>query len=155
VTLSSTDIAVTGVRSPVMQAGPPDATEAVVFVHGNPGPADDWTDLLTRVGAFARDCPEMPGPGTDKPRNFAIHARVLRRSPRTPEPARPRGRVAVALVHAEREPQLRTPGALVTAKNSVPEPFASCTRLARCSDSRHARRALLGTVRSGTRVTPS
>jgi pimeloyl-ACP methyl ester carboxylesterase len=73
VTLSSAEIAVRGVRSPVTQAGPPDATEAVVFVHGNPGPADDWTDLLARVGAFARAiAPDMPGYGrADKPRDFA------------------------------------------------------------------------------------
>jgi pimeloyl-ACP methyl ester carboxylesterase len=60
------------VRSPVMQAGPPHATEAVVFVHGNPGPSDDWTDLLQRVGAFARAlAPDMPGYGSaDKPRDF-------------------------------------------------------------------------------------
>jgi pimeloyl-ACP methyl ester carboxylesterase len=43
-----------------------------VFVHGNPGPADDWTDLLGRVGAFARAiAPDMPGYGAaDKPRPF-------------------------------------------------------------------------------------
>jgi hypothetical protein len=37
VTPSRTEAVVGGVRSPVMQAGPSDATEAVVFVHGNPG----------------------------------------------------------------------------------------------------------------------
>jgi pimeloyl-ACP methyl ester carboxylesterase len=72
VTLSRTEIVVGGVRSPVTQAGPSDATEAVVFVHGNPGPGDDWTDLLQRVGAFARAlAPDMPGYGSaDKPRDF-------------------------------------------------------------------------------------
>jgi pimeloyl-ACP methyl ester carboxylesterase len=71
-TRSRTEIVVGGVRSPVMQAGPSDATEAVVFVHGNPGPSDDWTDLLQRVGAFARAvAPDMPGYGSaDKPRDF-------------------------------------------------------------------------------------
>jgi len=29
------------VRSPVLTAGPPEDAEAIVFVHGNPGPADD------------------------------------------------------------------------------------------------------------------
>jgi pimeloyl-ACP methyl ester carboxylesterase len=61
-----------GVRSPVLQAGPSDATEAVVFVHGNPGPGSDWTDLLGRVGEFARAlAPDLPGYGeADKPADF-------------------------------------------------------------------------------------
>jgi pimeloyl-ACP methyl ester carboxylesterase len=60
------------VRSPVLQAGPSKAREAVVFVHGNPGPKEDWSDLLARVGEFARAvAPDMPGYGdADKPRNF-------------------------------------------------------------------------------------
>ncbi|HEX3834484.1 MAG TPA: alpha/beta hydrolase [Solirubrobacteraceae bacterium] len=61
-----------GVRSPVLEAGPADATEAVVFVHGNPGPAEDWRDLLGRAGEFTRAvAPDMPGYGNaDKPRDF-------------------------------------------------------------------------------------
>lgn len=39
-----------GTRTRLIQAGPKDATEAVVFVHGNPGSADDWERL---VGAAA------------------------------------------------------------------------------------------------------
>lgn len=72
VTLESTPVVVAGVRSPVLQAGPRDATEAVVFVHGNPGPGDDWIDLLRRVGEFARVlAPDMPGyGGADKPADF-------------------------------------------------------------------------------------
>jgi pimeloyl-ACP methyl ester carboxylesterase len=42
-------VVVGGVRSPVLQAGPPEATEAVVFVHGNPGPAEDWRDLADKA----------------------------------------------------------------------------------------------------------
>jgi pimeloyl-ACP methyl ester carboxylesterase len=63
---------VRGVRSPVLQAGPTDAAEAVVFVHGNPGPGSDWSDLLGRVGEFARAlAPDMPGYGeADKPAHF-------------------------------------------------------------------------------------
>jgi len=38
--------------------------EAVVFVHGNPGPADDWRDLLARAGELGRAiAPDMPGYG--------------------------------------------------------------------------------------------
>lgn len=61
-----------GVRSPVLTAGPRNATEAVVFVHGNPGPAEDWRDLVSRAGEFALAvAPDMPGYGNaDKPRRF-------------------------------------------------------------------------------------
>jgi pimeloyl-ACP methyl ester carboxylesterase len=56
----------------VLHAGPDDREEAVVFVHGNPGPKEDWSDLLERVGEFARAvAPDMPGYGAaDKPRDF-------------------------------------------------------------------------------------
>jgi len=40
-----------GTRTRLVQAGPADATEAVVFVHGNPGSADDWVRLVGAVGA--------------------------------------------------------------------------------------------------------
>ena len=36
---------------PPRPAGPADATEAVVFVHGNPGSADDWVGLVGAAGA--------------------------------------------------------------------------------------------------------
>jgi len=67
-----TSVTVAGVRSPVRHAGPQDHREAVVFVHGNPGPAEDWRDLLGRAGAFGRAvAPDMPGFGdADKPRDF-------------------------------------------------------------------------------------
>jgi pimeloyl-ACP methyl ester carboxylesterase len=65
-------VVVNGVRSPVLEGGPADATEAVVFVHGNPGEAADWRALLEPVGAFARAVAiTMPGYGAaDKPRDF-------------------------------------------------------------------------------------
>jgi pimeloyl-ACP methyl ester carboxylesterase len=65
-------VTVDGVRSPVLQAGNPDASEAVVFVHGNPGPKEDWEDLLRRSGEFGRAvAPDMPGYGAaDKPADF-------------------------------------------------------------------------------------
>jgi pimeloyl-ACP methyl ester carboxylesterase len=70
--LTTTAATVNGVRSPVLQAGEPDATEAVVFVHGNPGPKEDWEDLLRRTGEFGRGvAPDMPGYGaSDKPADF-------------------------------------------------------------------------------------
>jgi pimeloyl-ACP methyl ester carboxylesterase len=69
---TATVVTVNGVRSPVLQAGDIEATEAVVFVHGNPGPKEDWVDLLQRTGEFARAvAPDMPGYGAaDKPADF-------------------------------------------------------------------------------------
>src|SRR5437764_6467229 len=71
--LATTEVVVDGFRSPVLHAGPEDHDEAVVFVHGNPGPKEDWSDLLERVGGFARAvAPDMPGYGAaDKPRDFS------------------------------------------------------------------------------------
>src|SRR5262249_21117127 len=56
------EVSVHGIRSPVLTAGPPDGAEAIVFVHGNPGPADDWRELLTRAGGLGpASAPDMPG----------------------------------------------------------------------------------------------
>ena len=65
-------ITVSGLRTRVLESGPSDATEAVVFVHGNPGSSADWRDLVGRVGPFARAVAfDMPGFGkADKPRDF-------------------------------------------------------------------------------------
>ena len=50
---------VNGIRTVVRQAGPPDESEAVVFVHGNPGSSADWEPFLPAVGlrAVAWDAP--------------------------------------------------------------------------------------------------
>ena len=71
--ISALEVSVRGVRSPVLTAGPPDRAEAVVFVHGNPGPADDWRELLTRAGELGRAiAPDMPGYGrAGKPKDFS------------------------------------------------------------------------------------
>ena len=70
---STLEVFVCGVRSRVLTAGPPDGAEAVVFVHGNPGPADDWRDLLARAGELGRAiAPDMPGYGrAGKPKDFS------------------------------------------------------------------------------------
>jgi pimeloyl-ACP methyl ester carboxylesterase len=70
--LDETRIAVRGVGLPVLQAGPREPREAVVFVHGNPGSGEDWRSLVEQVGGFARAlAPDMPGFGrADKPRAF-------------------------------------------------------------------------------------
>jgi pimeloyl-ACP methyl ester carboxylesterase/2-polyprenyl-6-methoxyphenol hydroxylase-like FAD-dependent oxidoreductase len=52
---------VAGVRTPLRSSGPAGATEAVVFLHGNPGSGADWEPLLAAVGrerrAVAWDAP--------------------------------------------------------------------------------------------------
>jgi pimeloyl-ACP methyl ester carboxylesterase len=55
-------IDVAGVPCSLLQAGPADAREAVVFVHGIHELGEDWTDLLDRAGELARAvAPDMPG----------------------------------------------------------------------------------------------
>ena len=70
--LTERQITVSGLRTRLLEAGPAGAREAIVFVHGNPGSADDWKDLAGRTGAFARSVAfDMPGFGhADKPRDF-------------------------------------------------------------------------------------
>jgi pimeloyl-ACP methyl ester carboxylesterase len=43
-----------GTRTRLIQAGPADADEAVVFVHGNPGSADDWERLVGATGGTGK-----------------------------------------------------------------------------------------------------
>lgn len=61
-----------GVRSSLYDSGPAHSAEAVVFVHGNPGPLDDWEELAPQVASFARVlAPDMPGFGrAARPRAF-------------------------------------------------------------------------------------
>jgi pimeloyl-ACP methyl ester carboxylesterase len=65
-------ITVAGLHSPTVEAGPQDASEGVLFVHGNPGSSTDWTALVGAVGALGRAVAlDMPGFGkADKPRHF-------------------------------------------------------------------------------------
>jgi pimeloyl-ACP methyl ester carboxylesterase len=66
------EVRVAGVRSPTLEAGPADASEAAVFVHGNPGSAEDWAVLVERAGEHGRAVAlDMPGFGqADKPEGF-------------------------------------------------------------------------------------
>jgi pimeloyl-ACP methyl ester carboxylesterase len=68
----ASEIRVAGIRSPVIEAGPEDAREAVVFVHGNPGSSTDWTALVDATGELGRAVAfDMPGFGrADKPSSF-------------------------------------------------------------------------------------
>ncbi|MDO9407736.1 alpha/beta fold hydrolase [Patulibacter sp.] len=65
-------VTVAGVRTPVAERGPADATEAVVFVHGNPGAGEDWAGLQGRLPDGIRAiAPDMPGFGSaDAPEDF-------------------------------------------------------------------------------------
>jgi pimeloyl-ACP methyl ester carboxylesterase len=57
-------VTVDGITTPVMESGPADATEAVVFVHGNPGSSRDFDQLLSATGQFTRAVAfDMPGLG--------------------------------------------------------------------------------------------
>src|SRR5438552_16726608 len=65
-------VEVDGIRSPLLEAGPEAASEAVVFVHGNPGSSEDWARLVERAGELARAVAwDHPGFGqASKPRDF-------------------------------------------------------------------------------------
>ncbi len=79
--IRETEVSVGGIRSPVLEAGPAGASEAVVYVHGNPGSRLDFRDLVARTGELARAiAPDMPGFGdADKPhpRDYKYRVRVL------------------------------------------------------------------------------
>jgi len=66
------DLRIAGVNTPTYEAGPRDRGEAVVFVHGNPGPSDDWERLAPRAAEFARVVAmDLPGYGrADRPPDF-------------------------------------------------------------------------------------
>lgn len=62
--LTTRQIVVEGTRSPVLIGAPEgaDPSEAVVFVHGNPGSGSDWNTLLNDVAAHTQViAPDMPG----------------------------------------------------------------------------------------------
>ncbi|WP_428309760.1 alpha/beta fold hydrolase [Hydrocarboniphaga sp.] len=70
--LRSSLLSVRGLNSPIIEAGPADADEALVFVHGNPGSSRDWAGLVAGAGEFGRALAfDMPGFGrADKPDGF-------------------------------------------------------------------------------------
>ncbi len=68
-------IRVGAVETPLIETGPPDAREAIVFVHGNPGSSSDWTALVASAGALGRAVAfDMPGFGHARaPAGFDFH----------------------------------------------------------------------------------
>lgn len=83
--LVSRQVVVGDVRTPVLVGGPAsvDPSEAVLFVHGNPGAGSDWAGLLESVAGFAQVvAPDMPGFGQaerrpDQDYRVAAYARHL------------------------------------------------------------------------------
>ncbi len=71
--VTTTRPTIDGLVTPVSSVGDPDAGEAIVFVHGNPGSRRDWDDLLSRVAPFARAVAlDMPGFGhAERPEDFS------------------------------------------------------------------------------------
>jgi pimeloyl-ACP methyl ester carboxylesterase len=65
-------LVVAGIRTVVYDSAPQAGGEAVVFVHGNPGPSDDWERLAPAVATFARSIAmDLPGFGrAEHPYNF-------------------------------------------------------------------------------------
>lgn len=65
-------IEVAGIESPMIESGPVDAREAVVFVHGNPGSSEDYSGLVAEAGKLGRAVAvDMPGFGrAGKPADF-------------------------------------------------------------------------------------
>ena len=71
--LQTSELTACGVRTRVLQGGADlRATEAVVFVHGNPGCCEDWRDLMQAASPLGRVIAfDMPGFGqADKPADY-------------------------------------------------------------------------------------
>jgi hypothetical protein len=62
---ASGELVVAGVRSPYSEVGHQGAREAVVFVHGNPGPATDWSDPASNSQSKRRKAPKHAFRGDD------------------------------------------------------------------------------------------
>ena len=71
--LQASHLTACGVRTRVLQGGADlRATEAVVFVHGNPGCSEDWRELMQEVSPHGRVIAfDMPGFGqAEKPADY-------------------------------------------------------------------------------------
>lgn len=53
--VTRTCVDVDDISTRLLQAGPVEATEAVVFMHGNPGSADDWEALIAAVSGTSQE----------------------------------------------------------------------------------------------------
>jgi pimeloyl-ACP methyl ester carboxylesterase len=81
--LETKSCCIEGVRCALYDSAPATQREAVVFIHGNPGPLDDWEILAPAIARHGRVIAmDMPGYGrADRPRDFdytiAGYARYL------------------------------------------------------------------------------
>ena len=80
--LRTRELAIGDVRTPLREAGPAGADDAVVFLHGNPGSGADWEPLIAAVGrdrrAVAWDAPgfgQSVAPGF--PQTVETHAAFI------------------------------------------------------------------------------
>ncbi|WP_061004907.1 alpha/beta fold hydrolase [Mycolicibacterium mucogenicum] len=72
-TIRTRHVQALGLRTRVLEVGPADTDEAVVFIHGGGKSADDWTGVMPRLGTFARGVAfDLPGFGhADKPAGWS------------------------------------------------------------------------------------
>ena len=70
--MNASTLSVDGIATQLWDRGPRDRDSAVVFVHGNPGPKDDWAPLMSRLAPGVRAvAPDMPGYGkADRPKKW-------------------------------------------------------------------------------------
>lgn len=67
--IRSSEIELLGMRTPLFEAGPAGASDAIVLLHGNPGSSADWNELMPALGEVGRVVAfDLPGFGdADKP----------------------------------------------------------------------------------------
>lgn len=72
--LRDTRLEVAGTTTPLLEAGPRESSEAVLFVHGNPGSSTDFAALVEAAGELGRALAfDMPGFGKARaPDGFEI-----------------------------------------------------------------------------------
>ena len=66
--MTTRELDIDGVRTPLRETGPADASEAVVFVHGNPGSSADWEPLLAAVSDLGHRAVAWDAPGFGRAR---------------------------------------------------------------------------------------
>ena len=64
--MSESSVSIDGIRTPLLEFGPLEASEAVVFIHGNPGSIQDWESLASGVGSFGRALRDLARPTSRK-----------------------------------------------------------------------------------------
>jgi pimeloyl-ACP methyl ester carboxylesterase len=75
--MTTRELDVDGVRTQLRCAGPPTGSEAVVFVHGNPGSGADWEPLLAAVGDRGHRAVAWDAPGFGRARTPAGFAQTV------------------------------------------------------------------------------